>query len=335
VTDTLFSDVSEFQTYVNDSYPHRFISFRSNDGTYRDNKFSANLAWAKNAVAKGKLTGFIVYFVYEPNWQETVATLKAMVGSPHPKMSVMIDVENWSGRIWGNHSAQINASRESIIAWLGGNRKRVIGYGNMSDLANLWPSKGDSKVIVAAYGSNPSHPAKIAHQFADNFNTPPFGPCDGNSADGYAPADFANVLGIGSVAPKPTPTPVKPNSVQFVIPGKLDQKISLRAVAASLLPAGSSADAIQATLVLLIAANPQLQGKTYVFGGHVLNKPYVKFVVPGKLDQQMTLRDIARYLTGETASATEVELKLQALVRANPVLDGRTSWPGGHILNRP
>jgi hypothetical protein len=203
VTDCLFADVSEYQAYVNDSYPYPLISFRSNDGTYRDRKFAANLSWAKDAVTRGKILGFIVYFVYEPNWQETVATFKAMVGAPHPKMAVMIDVESW-GRIYGDNSPQINAARESIITWLSGNRKRVIGYGNMGDLASLWPNKGDAKVVVAAYGSNPSHPAKIAHQFADNWNTPPFGPSDINSADGYSPQAFAAALGLVPTGSNPT-----------------------------------------------------------------------------------------------------------------------------------
>lgn len=204
MTDTLFADVSEFQTYVSDAYPYEIFSFRSNDGTYRDKKFFHNYAWAKSAADRGKIDAFLVYLVWEPNWQQTIQTFFSMVGTPHPKMVVMIDVESWGGRISGNQSAGINAAREAIIKWLGGNRDRVIGYGNQGDLNSLWPTRGDAHVVLAAYGSNPGFSGKIAHQFADNFNTAPFGPCDINSADGVTPEQFAGILGLG-VHPHPAP----------------------------------------------------------------------------------------------------------------------------------
>lgn len=205
MTDTLFADVSEFQPNVSAAYPYHFISFRSNDGTYQDHHFAANIAWAKAAVKANRISGFLVYFVWEPNWQQTIATFKAMVGTPDPKMAVMIDVESW-GRIFGNQSAGINGAREDLIRWLGGNRARVIGYGNAGDLGSLWPTRGDAKIVLANYSSNPSFPGKIAHQFSDRYNIPPFGPCDVNSADGMSPEQFATALGLGTI-PKPTPKP--------------------------------------------------------------------------------------------------------------------------------
>lgn len=207
MTDTLFADVSEFNPQVTDVYPYQFFSFRSNDGTYRDHHFTLNLAWAKHAADTGRLAGFLVYFVWEPNWQDTVATFKAMVGTPHPKMAVMLDVESWSGKIRGNQSAGINAAREALIAWLHGNRRRVIGYANAGDFAALWPSRGDARVVLANYSANPAFPGKIAHQFSSSYPVPPFGKCDINSADGLSPTQFAAALGIGVPAPKPKPTP--------------------------------------------------------------------------------------------------------------------------------
>jgi hypothetical protein len=144
----------------------------------------------------GRLKGFIVYFVWEPNWQQTIQTFMKMVGKPHPKMAVMIDVESWGGRITGNQSAGINAAREALIKWLGGNRNRVIGYGNAGDLNNLWPQRGDCNLILANYSSNPSFPNKIAHQFSSSYYVQPFGKCDINSADGYSPDQFATKLGL-------------------------------------------------------------------------------------------------------------------------------------------
>lgn len=198
MTDTLFADVSEFQCPVDDRYPYKFLSIRSNDGTYRDHKFATNRQWAVNALAHGRLVGLIVYFVWRPNWSDCVTTHQAMCGGkPLPKQVTMIDVESWGGAITGNQSAGINAARQALIKWYGGDKRRVIGYGNVGDLQALWPQRGDVQLVVASYGSNPSFPGKIAHQFADDYNTPPFGKCDINSADGFSPQQLAARLGIG------------------------------------------------------------------------------------------------------------------------------------------
>jgi hypothetical protein len=209
VADTIFTDVSEFQrSSYTDAYPHQFASFRANDGTYADRKCSANLSWCRAAASSGRLAGFMVYAVWRPNWQQTLDTLKAVVGTPHPRMAIMWDVESWGGDLIGDHSGAINATREATIAWLGGNRARVIGYGNGGDLASLWPTRGDAKIILANYSANPAYPGKIAHQYTSSGSVAPFGaPVDINSADGYTPAAFAAALGLTGAAPTPSPTP--------------------------------------------------------------------------------------------------------------------------------
>lgn len=226
MTDTLFADISSYQASSDDRYPYHFISFRSNDGTYRDPRFAANLQWAKTRTASGRLVGFMVYFVWEPNWQQTLATFRAMVGVPDARMAVMIDVESWSGRIRGDHSTEILASREAVIAWLDSyrnwfqrvwakligqsNRKKVGVYGNSGDLAAIMPRRGDAWVGYANYSSNPAFPGKLFHQFSSTFYVPPFGPCDINSADGYTPERFAAALGFGHVAPPAPPSTPPP-----------------------------------------------------------------------------------------------------------------------------
>lgn len=214
MVDTLFADVSEFQVGVDDRYPFRFLSFRSNDGTYRDRNFAHNLTWAARKCDAGQLSGFIVYFVFEANWTDTLATFKAMVGRPHKRMAVMIDVESWSGRYARDMSDEINATREELIKWLGSfmspwarlrgkHRKRVIGYGNAGDLVRLWPRRGDTRIVLANYSSNPAFPGKLAHQFGDRYTVPPFGPCDINSADGMAPSQLLAALGLDADPPIP------------------------------------------------------------------------------------------------------------------------------------
>jgi hypothetical protein len=207
--DTLWSDVSEFQPGVTDAYPHKFFALRSHDGGHNDAQFMHNITWANRAVASGRLWGYIVYYFYRPGF-DGAAALKARVGPhPNPKMVAMIDVESAGGQVHGNQSAQISREFHEIAGWLGSS-KRVIGYGNTSDLNSLWPARpAGIRLIIAAYGSNPGYPGKFAHQFTDCAHTPPFGPSDLNSADGMSAHDLQVMFGMTSApAPAPAPHPV-------------------------------------------------------------------------------------------------------------------------------
>ena len=205
MADTLYADVSEWQVGVNDSYPYPVLCIRSNDGTHRDRRWVNNYGWCLRNVDSGRLTFFIVYFVWRPNWQQTVDTFKDLVGTPHPKMAVMLDVESWGGQIRGDRSAGINAAYDAVGAFVGSTAK-VIGYGNVGDLNSVWPTKPPGiRLVVAAYGRNPQYPGKVAHQYTDGSGygggglpegAPPFGRCDMNSADGLTAEEFARACGI-------------------------------------------------------------------------------------------------------------------------------------------
>jgi hypothetical protein len=206
ITDTLYADVSEWQRPVDDSYPYEVLAIRSNDGTYRDKNWTTNYAWCKRRCDEHALVFFIVYFVWRKNWQQTVKTLKDQVGQPHPQMAVMIDVESWQGQITGNQSDGLNKAYQAVADWLG-DRRRVIGYGNRGDLNMLWPDKpAGLRIVLAAYGSNPDYPGKIAHQYTngEGFGAglpegcPPFGKCCMDSSDGLTPEQYAAGCGIGS-----------------------------------------------------------------------------------------------------------------------------------------
>ncbi|ATL67461.1 hypothetical protein [Nocardia terpenica] len=206
MVDSLFADVSYNQTPVDDSYPYRIFSLRSNDGTIEDSNFAANYAWAVKATDAGRLACFIVYFYWRPNWLETVNTHRDMVtaaGGPHPRMIAMIDVES-GGNPGGDQSDGINRAYWSLAGWLG-DARRVIGYANSGDLYGMWPDRpAGLRLIGAGYGRNPMLPGQIAHQYTDGNGyggglpegCPPFGNCDMNSADGLSPEDFAAACGI-------------------------------------------------------------------------------------------------------------------------------------------
>lgn len=204
--DSLFADISYFQAPVDDSYPHSILSFRSNDGTFRDPNFAANYRWAAAAADAGRLACFIVYFYWRPNWRETVDTCKAMVeaaGGPHPRMIAMIDVES-GGNPDGDQSDGINRAYIELADWLGDPR-RVIGYANTGDLFSMWPTRPEGlRLIGAGYGRNPNLPGQIAHQYTDGNGfggglpegCPPFGNCDMNAANGLSPTEFAAACGL-------------------------------------------------------------------------------------------------------------------------------------------
>jgi len=78
VADTLGVDVSKWQVGVNDSYPYPVLCIRSNDGTHRDRRWVNNYGWCLRNADSGRLTFFIVYFVWRPNWQQEVDTAKVI-----------------------------------------------------------------------------------------------------------------------------------------------------------------------------------------------------------------------------------------------------------------
>ena len=236
--DVLFSDVSEWQVPVTDDYPFQVLSIRVCDGSYRDRNFPANYKWALRALDSGRLAALIVYVVYRPDWLTTLKTVRDMVDVPHPRMAVMIDVESWQGQISGNQSVGVNGLYYGLAAWLG-DARRVIGYGNTGDLDTLWPLKPPGlRLVVASYGSNPDYPGKLAHQFANDHVTPPFGPCDINSADGYDLPALCTALGIDPPA-NPTPTPAPPPIVR---PGHRRERHDMDQLPATTPPADPDSD---------------------------------------------------------------------------------------------
>jgi hypothetical protein len=214
MVDTLFADVSEYQFPVDDSYPYQVLSIRVCDGTYRDRNFAQNYRWMRTALDNGTLTFGIVYTYARPNWQENVDTVRSMVdegGGLHPRVALMIDAES-GGNPRGDGSAWLNALHAGLAEYAGSSA-RVIGYANSRDFQRMWRTRpAGLRVIVAAYGTNPEVPGKVAHQYTDGTGfggglpegAPPFGNCDMNSADGLTPGQFAAACGIttdGAVSP--------------------------------------------------------------------------------------------------------------------------------------
>jgi hypothetical protein len=234
VTDTIFADVSEFQVPVTNAYTdagYRVLSIRSNDGTYRDHNFGKNQPWCIDAVNQGRMDFFIVYAYWRPNWQATLDTMKSMIGTPHPKLVAMIDLES-GGNPGGDHSDGVNKTYWGLADWLG-NPARVIGYANAGDFNSMWRTRPPGlRVIGAGYGRNPNLAGQIAHQYTDGRGfggglpegAPPFGNCDMNSADGLSSQAFASACGVGTGSNVGLP-PVGPGPTQYPKPLPTDNSI--------------------------------------------------------------------------------------------------------------
>jgi hypothetical protein len=232
-SDTLFADVSEFQTPVDDSYwqatftagngvsgPFRWLSIRSNDGDHQDANFPTNYARAVQALNDGRADGLIVYYYWRPGETglDTHMSMVTAAGGPHPHMVSMMDIES-GGNPSGDESTVLDDEYAKLQAWLG-NPDRVIGYANLGDERTMWQFKPQHvPFILAGYGSNPTDPGvfKIAHQYTDGTGygaasglpdgAPPFGKCDMNSADGFTSAQLALALGITTTNATPPPAP--------------------------------------------------------------------------------------------------------------------------------
>lgn len=224
MADTKWADVSKWQCPVNDSYPHPFFSFKCSDGGDVDPNNGANLGWSKKNVGTSgkKMVGFAGYHVYRVG-EDNFGGVKRALGSPHPYMTIMLDVEDWEGEITTNQSGPLNKLREQLIDWLGGSRARVFGYANTGNgnMQNLWPDHDDTKFVIPNYSGKPSHADMIAHQYADDVSCKPFGPCDANVAYGCTPAQWAAKIGLGSSAEDDMPK-------QLYIYSKSGQKTVLK-----------------------------------------------------------------------------------------------------------
>ncbi|MET9328402.1 hypothetical protein [Tsukamurella sp. NPDC003166] len=215
--DTLFADISEWQPPLDDSYPYRVLSIRSNDGTHRDDNFAHNYDLATEWLDQGRLEVLIVYVVIRQNWQDCVRTHVQMQGDDRPGVVSMVDAESWNGRIAGDNSEAFNGAVRQLSVWRAGpgagqldRPRRVIGYLNPNDAA-IWPSRPRMRWIVPAYGALPRFgpdtvdlaDGMIAHQYTDGSGYGGGLPegygdvrCDMNSADGASVRMFAQQLGV-------------------------------------------------------------------------------------------------------------------------------------------
>lgn len=218
---TIYPDVSEWQNGVDDSFNRDFLMFRAmNENGIEDVKARDNLTWAISRRASGKIKQFGVYVIPAIAPNQGILNTLDLLGIPHDCV-IMIDMESWGGQVVGDHSAQINQLASALAGRQNGRTDLVWGYGNLNDMAHIWPGIPSwCGAIEANYGPASIDPPSgiIGWQYCNAVEngtiypsaTPPFGNCDHNVlfvgiplvAGGTAPGG----LGGGTVVtPPPTP----------------------------------------------------------------------------------------------------------------------------------
>ena len=214
---TFWADVSQFQGKpIDDSYPHRVFSFRTNSGNTRDTLALENARRAKAMLDAGKLDLVIPYYFFWPgqancDLHKDILTEAGLWG--HPKTVTMVDVEgaplNGAKRVRGDQSAEVNDEINRLRGWYG-NPKRVIGYWNPKADPELWLKRPDGLPLVVPHyngtpGASYDFPGRFAHQYSDRVPCAPFGACDANFTALDLPA-LSELLGIktsGGTLPTP------------------------------------------------------------------------------------------------------------------------------------
>jgi hypothetical protein len=218
-----WADVSQYQTATLDAtYPYPVVAFRASVADRRDTKFLANMTAARKLVAAGKLQKVIAYHFWVPGYDNVGTFMSALEssGGIFPELAFMIDVED-GGTKWnitGDQSDGVNDFIDRVSERFG-NPAAAVGYLNFRSNQDLWKTIPHGlKLIVPAYSGPESKPwvpegyTAFGHQYADNEDTPPFGPCDINQAH-MTLADFISAFGVQAVpdlVPDSGTTPVPP-----------------------------------------------------------------------------------------------------------------------------
>lgn len=207
-----WADVSQYQSaIIDDSYPYPVVAFRASVANKRDEKFPANMQAARGMIAAGKLKKIIAYHFWVPGYDNVGTFLSAIKdsGGVFPELAFMLDVED-GGTKWNIKGDQSTGANDFIkrVSDFFGNPSAACGYLNFRINQDLWKTLPHGlKLIVPSYTGVDKPPwtppgiTAFGHQYADNENTPPFGPCDINQAR-MSLADF-----LTAFAPPTVPVP--------------------------------------------------------------------------------------------------------------------------------
>lgn len=204
---THWSDASQFQgTSIDDTYPHRVFSFRTNSGNNRDTLALENARRSKSMLDRGRLDLVIPYYFFRPGQANCDLHREILQEAGlwlHPKTATLVDVEGDNGKISGDQSFEVNDEVARIRGWYG-HRDRVIGYWNPNADPGLWQTRPPAlRLIIPQYGRSPGDLSSVknaqarteafAHQFTETGRCAPF---PGNACLDYSPLELPDLIGM-------------------------------------------------------------------------------------------------------------------------------------------
>jgi hypothetical protein len=152
---TTWADVSQYQLHaVNELYPHRVLSFRTNTGSQEDTLGVENARAAKQLLEQGKLDIVIPYYFFRPgqaNCDLHREVLERAAFWNHSRTVTMVDVEGDKGSVTGDNSWEINDEINRLRGWYQ-NYGRVIGYYNSNADPGLWTYRNGVPLVIPQYG---------------------------------------------------------------------------------------------------------------------------------------------------------------------------------------
>jgi hypothetical protein len=178
---TFWSDVSHYQRVpIDDSYPFKIFSFRTNSGDLQDNLGVENARRSRELLDSGKLQLVIPYYFFRPGDSNCDLHRKVLEDGGlfnHPRTISMVDVEGDNEKVSGDNSWEINDEINRQRGWYA-NYFRVIGYLNPNADLGLWPTRNGVNLIIPQYGRTPgdinsikneqARRDAIAHQFTSS-----------------------------------------------------------------------------------------------------------------------------------------------------------------------
>lgn len=214
----VFADVAEFQPPYDDRYPYPIASFRLDNGWRLDKNAAANWAWARPALATGRLSLLVVYLVFIPGQSPAqLRRLKAFFGTSAPA-GVAVEPDMESGHDFagpGDHSIEANWLITQLAAWTGTPMlEREMAYANLGDFQACWPVlDAHLKRNVANYANtNPGGYAQQYYGGLPNLPSPSGLPRTCAPFGGYVDLNvirrpLAQILADFAIAPPAPPTP--------------------------------------------------------------------------------------------------------------------------------
>lgn len=178
-------DANQRPVLIDETYPHKVYALRCNTSKQVDTVFIENYRRACIMADEGRLEVIIAYAFWRPG-HDTWGTMQRAIeeaGGAHRRLVIMADVEDGKGSalgsVFGDQSAGVNDFLEKAIAFLGGDRRRVLGYQNYVANPGLWLTKpADIKMVIPWYNNDisrrPTGFGFFAHQFTDKGQCAPW-----------------------------------------------------------------------------------------------------------------------------------------------------------------